>query len=127
MTIRRFADARKIMLRINPVEGSALDFGASRVAALVLLSEPAGQPPLDTVLVADVLNLTAAESQVAVLLAEGVTVPDIAMSTGPPDRHCPHADSAGVPEARHFPSGGAGAAGIVAGGRVHAATLKKRQ
>ena len=82
MTIRRIGGARKLMLYVNPVEGSALDFGARRVAALVLLKEPGGRPRLDAKLVADVLGLTTAESQVAVMLSEGMAAPDIATTTG---------------------------------------------
>ena len=68
MTIRRFGGARRLMLTINPVPGPPLDFGARRVAALVLLTEPGGRPRLDAELVADVLGLTTAETQVAVML-----------------------------------------------------------
>ena len=82
MTIRRPGGARKLMLRINPVPVPALDFGARRVAALVLLAEPGGRPRLDAELVADVLGLTAAQSEVAVMLCEGMTAPDIATTTG---------------------------------------------
>ena len=82
MNIRRFGGARKLMLRINPVSMPVLDFGARRVAALVLLTEPGGRPRLDAELVADVLGLSAAESQVAVMLCEGMNTPDIAMTTG---------------------------------------------
>lgn len=82
MTVRRLGDARKLMLTINPVQGPALDFGAKRVAALVLLTQPRGRPRLDAKVVADVLGLTAAESQVAVLLSEGLTSAEIAMATG---------------------------------------------
>ena len=82
MTIRRVGNARKLMLSINPVEASALDFGARSVAALVLLKEPAGRPRLDAALVSDVLGLTAAESQVAVLMCEGMATSDIATATG---------------------------------------------
>lgn len=82
MTIRRFGDTRRLMLTINPVPVPALDFGARRVAALVLLMEPGGRPRLDAKVVGDVLGLTAAESRVAVMLSEGMTAPDIATTTG---------------------------------------------
>lgn len=82
MTVRRPGNARKMMVSINPVEEPSLDFGAPRVAALVLLTEPRGRPSLNAEVVADVLGLTPAESQVAVMLSEGMTAPDIAMTTG---------------------------------------------
>ena len=82
MTIRGFGGARWVMLAINPVEAPPFDFGARRVAALVLLTELGGRPRLDARLVADVLRLTAAESQVAVMLCEGMSASDIATTTG---------------------------------------------
>ena len=82
MAIRRSGDVRRLVLTVNPVAGPALDFGARRVAALVLLTEPGGRPRLDADTVADVLGLTAAESRVAVMLSEGMSAPDIATTTG---------------------------------------------
>ena len=82
MTVRRVGDSRRLMLGINPVAAPTLDFGARRVAALVLLTEPGGRPRLDAKLVSDVLGLTAAESRVAVMLSEGMSAPDIAVTTG---------------------------------------------
>ena len=81
-TIRRFGDARKLMVTINPVAGPAPDFGARRVGALVLLRELGGRSRLDAKLVANVLGLTAAESRVAVMVCEGMTASDIATATG---------------------------------------------
>jgi len=66
---------------INPLEDRPLDFGAPRVAALVVLTEPGNRPKLNTKLVAEALGLTTAESQVAVVLSEGMTARDIAMTT----------------------------------------------
>ena len=82
MTIRRSPNLPKLVLHINPVGDRWLDFGAERVAALVLVVDAGSQPRLDAELVAEVLGLTAAESQVAVMLSEGRTVRDIAMATG---------------------------------------------
>ena len=82
MTIRRSPNLPKLVLHINPVGDRWLDFGARRVAALVLVVDAGSQPRLDAELVAEVLGLTPAESQVAVMLSEGRTVRDIAMATG---------------------------------------------
>ena len=82
MTIRRLGGARKLSLTVNPVKGPVLDLGARHVAAMVLLKEPGGRARVDAELVADVLGLTAAESQVAVMLCEGMAAADIAMTTG---------------------------------------------
>ena len=46
-----------------------------------MLAEPGNRPRLNAKLVAEALGLTAAERQVAVLLSEGVTARDIAMTT----------------------------------------------
>ena len=81
MIIRRSADLQKLVVCINPVENQSLDFGAPRVAALVVLAEPGNRPRLNAKLVAETLGLTAAESQVAVMLSEGMTARDIAMTT----------------------------------------------
>ena len=82
MIIRRSHGAQKIVLCVNPLEDHPIDFGAPRVAALVLLTEPGGRPRLSAKLVAELLGLTAAESEVAVMLSEGMTAQDIAMTTG---------------------------------------------
>ena len=82
MTIRRSGNPEKLVLCINPLEGRPLDFGAPRIAALVVLTEPDSRRRIDVKLVAKVLGLTTAESQVAVMLSEGMTAGDIAMNTG---------------------------------------------
>ena len=69
-----------LTLHINPVSLRA-DFGAQRVAALVLLVNPEQPPHIDPVQVAALLGLTRAESQVAVALARGHSVRDIAVTT----------------------------------------------
>ena len=81
MIIRRSGDPKQLVLCITPLEGGPLDFGAPRVAALVVLTEPGSRPRLDTKWVAELLGLTTAESQVAVLLSEGMTARDIATTT----------------------------------------------
>ena len=53
-----------------------------RLAALVLIVEPGRHPRLDPALVARTLRLTPAESQVAVWLAEGRSVRDMATAMG---------------------------------------------
>ena len=82
MTIRRSPNLPKLVLHINPVGDYWLDFGARRVAALVLVVDAGSQPRLDAELVAEVLGLTPAESRVAIMLSEGRTVRDIAMAMG---------------------------------------------
>lgn len=69
------------MLHASPVEDHWLDFGARRVAALLLVVEPGSPARLDKDLVAEALGLTAAEAEVAVMLSEGKTPRAIATLT----------------------------------------------
>ena len=70
-----------VILHVHPVTPGRADFGAERVAALVLVRDPdAGR--LDPQAVGDALGLTPAESRVAVLLGTGRSVRDIARELG---------------------------------------------
>ena len=80
MTMRLAPGRPPLTLHINPVSLRA-DFGAQRVAALVLLVNPEQPPHIDPVQVAALLGLTRAESRVAVALARGQSVRDIAVTT----------------------------------------------
>ena len=82
MLLRRASLLPHFVVHVSPVGALQLDFGARRVAALVLLVEPNYQPRLDPDLVARTLGLTPAESHIAVGLAEGRSVRDIAVTTG---------------------------------------------
>ena len=61
-----------------PVGDRAAEFGGSRVAALVLMVDPARHSRIDAVRVAATLGLTPSESRMAALLAEGLRVQQIA-------------------------------------------------
>ena len=52
------------------------------VAALALVADPASQTRIDPAVAAATLGLTGMESRVAVLLAEGMNVGEIAAATG---------------------------------------------
>ena len=80
-TIRRSPGLPKLVLHVNPVHDRGLGFSALPVAALVLIVEPGSQPRLDAELVAEALDLSTAESQVAVMLAAGMTIGDVAAAT----------------------------------------------
>ena len=82
MTVRRPSGGAALGLHISPVGGAQADFGARRVAALMLLVDPAGHSRIDPVRVAQALGLTPTEGRVAALLAEGNSVRDIAAATG---------------------------------------------
>ena len=70
------------VVHVKPVGVPQPDYGARHVAALVLMVEAGRHPRLDPDVVARTLGLTPAESQVAVWLADGTPVRDIARVTG---------------------------------------------
>ena len=72
----------RLVLHVHPVGEGRREPRASRVAALVLVMEPESRTTADPELVAGALGLTAAESRVAIMLAEGCTLRDIAAATG---------------------------------------------
>ena len=82
MTIGRSPGLPKLVLHISPVGERLVDFGARRLSALVLVVDPESRPRLDARMVAEVLGLTAAESEVAVMLSEGRSPREIALATG---------------------------------------------
>ena len=81
ITIGRLSRLPRLAVHINPVTDSYSDYRSRRVAALVLIVDPASQPRINPGLVAEILGLTPAEGRVAAMLAEGKTVRDIAMAT----------------------------------------------
>ena len=83
MTVTRPADLPpRLVLHVSPVGDRLLYQGASEVAAVMLVVEPEARMTSDPELVGSALGLTAAESRVAIMLAEGYTLRDIAASTG---------------------------------------------
>ena len=68
----------RLVLHVTPVGERHMAYGPQSVAALVLVVDPISRARLDPDPVAAVLGLTSAESQMAVLLAEGRSVRDIA-------------------------------------------------
>ena len=91
------------------------DYGARPVAALVLIVEPGRRRRIDPGLVARTLGLTPTESRVAVWLAEGKSVRDIAQAAGLSEKHPLLAPAADLREKVHLPAGGPGAVGAVNG------------
>ncbi|MDE0206325.1 MAG: helix-turn-helix transcriptional regulator [Candidatus Tectomicrobia bacterium] len=73
VTVGRLSKQSRLVLYVSPVEGRGMDFGARRVAALLLVVEPDSQARLDKDLVAEAFGLTEAETEVAVMLSEGRT------------------------------------------------------
>lgn len=80
MAVARPLAHLRLALHITPVLGDA-GFGFGQVATLVLVVDPLAQPRIDPALVEKALGLTPSESRVAVALAEGATMRDIATAT----------------------------------------------
>ena len=82
MLITRSLAPTPLVLHINPVGAPQAECPGPRVAALVLVVDPARRSRIDPKLVAAALGLTPMESEVAVELAAGRTIRDIARSKG---------------------------------------------
>ena len=82
MVLRRSSVLPPFVVHVKPVGLPQPDYGARHVAALVLIVEPGRQHRINPGLVATTLELTPAETQVAVWLAEGKSVGDMADATG---------------------------------------------
>ena len=81
MMLRRSSVLPPFVLHVKPVGVPQLDYGARHVAALVLIVEPGRTHRVNPALVAATFGLTPAESRVAVRLAEGEIVRDMAKAT----------------------------------------------
>ena len=82
MVLRRSPVLPPFVVYVKPVGVSRPDYGARPVAALVLIVEPGRQRTVSADVVARTLELTRAESQVAVGLAQGKSVRDLAEAAG---------------------------------------------
>ena len=82
MALGRPSLTSRFMVNVRPVTIRQPDYGARRVAALVLIVDPQARHRIDPELVATTLGLTPSESQVAVWLAEGKSVRAMAQATG---------------------------------------------
>lgn len=74
--------ALPLVLHVNPVDRQESDIRVWPVAALMLVVDPAGRRRIDPAMAGAALGLTEMESRVAVLLAEGMSVSNIAAATG---------------------------------------------
>ena len=86
MVIRRASPSKTLIVHVNPVGAELTDGRTHRVAAIVLTVSPGSRVWVDPDLVALTLGLTPTESRVAVMLAAGYTVRDIAGATGRKER-----------------------------------------
>ena len=82
MMLRRSSVVPPFVVHVKPVGLPQPDYGTRHVAALVLIVEPGRQPRINPALVATTMELTPAETQVAVWVAEGKRVRDMAEATG---------------------------------------------
>ena len=82
MRIQRPLLRSRLELHVHPMEPAQPDFGGRRVAALVLVVDPAIRPRIDPGRVSALLGLTPQEGRVSALLAEGRPVREIAATTG---------------------------------------------
>ena len=82
MTVQRSSGRSRLTLHVSPVGDRAADFGGRRVAALVLVVDPARRPRIDARRVAATLGLTPSEGRMSALLAEGLKAREIAAATG---------------------------------------------
>ena len=82
MTIQRPLLLSRLALHVHPVDAAQADFGGRRVAALVLVVDPARRLRIDPVGLSVLLGLTPSEGRVSALLAEGRSVREIAAATG---------------------------------------------
>ena len=82
MLVRRPGALPPLVVHVHPVHGRETDYQVWPVAALVLVIDPAGGADIDPGVVATALDLTGMQSRVAVLLARGMSVPEIAAATG---------------------------------------------
>ncbi len=82
MTVQRPSVRSRLGLHVMPVGDRTADFGGRRVAALVLVVDPARRPRIDASRVAVTLGLTPSEGRMAALMAEGLKVSEIAATAG---------------------------------------------
>ena len=80
-TVSRSGALPPLVLHVNPVSLETVSFKAPAVAALVLVVDPADRAAIDPALAEAALGLTPMEARVAVLLAQGMSVPEIAAAT----------------------------------------------
>ena len=80
--VRRPGALPPLVLHVNPVGGQETDRPVWPVAAIVLVVDPAGGASVDPAVAAAALGLTGMESRVAVRLARGMSVKEIAAATG---------------------------------------------
>ena len=82
LALTRPAGPLPLVLHVIPLGPREDGISPALAAALVLIVDPGARPPVDPALVQAALDLSAAQSRVAALLAEGRSVRDIAVAIG---------------------------------------------
>ena len=82
MLLGRGSGSPPLVVHVKPVAVPQADYGARHTAVLILIVEPGRGHRIDPDLVAGILGLTPMESRVAVWLAQGKSVRDMAEATG---------------------------------------------
>ena len=82
VTIERVSTGPRLVLHVSLAQERQRVSRVNRVAAIVLIVDPGAKKHIDPGLVEEALCLTRAESLVAVSLASGLSIRDIALSTG---------------------------------------------
>ncbi len=82
MRVARSSSDTPLALHVTPVGDEYPHFRTRRIGAVVLVADPSGPARVDPARVAALLDLTPAEGQLAVALATGRTLRDIALATG---------------------------------------------
>ena len=82
MTIKRPLSRTNLCVHVTPLSLRQRDLHGKRVAALLLFVDPERRPSIDARLVQAALNLTPAESRLAIAVASGERARDISARTG---------------------------------------------
>ena len=81
MLLRRQSPLPRLALHVKPVSSRDVGHRSRRVAALVLIVDPVSRARIDPDLVEAMLGLTPTETEIAVMLAQGRTLQQIAATT----------------------------------------------
>ncbi len=82
MVVSRSQTLSRLVLHVSPLHDAAGNVEPRHMGALVLAVDPADRTGIDPARVGEALDLTRAESHIAVLLAQGKTIDDVAAETG---------------------------------------------
>ena len=82
MLVERPAQRLRLAVHVKPVSSRETEGRSRPIGAIVLIMDPRARASVDSKLVETALGLTPAQARIAVLLAQGLTAPQIATATG---------------------------------------------